>query len=124
MIVTSFRTRAAICAAGAAVVAALTAGTVIAVADANDDAFARVFYQAMAAASTPASGEAPAAVPFNEPPPDTIYALGRQICSDLGKGTSPDQIAADLTAYTSPWHGLTQQGATAIVAAARTSYCP
>lgn len=98
MIVTSFRTRAAICAAGAAVVAALTAGTVIAVADANDDAFARVFYQAMAAASTPASGEAPAAVPFNEPPPDTIYALGRQICSDLGKGTSPDQIAADLTA--------------------------
>ena len=124
MIVTSFRTRAAICAAGAAVVAALTAGTVIAVADANDDAFARVFYQAMAAASTSASGDAPAAVPFVETLEDTGYTLGRQICSDLGKGASPDQIAADLMAYTSPWHGLKQQGATAIVAAARTSYCP
>jgi Protein of unknown function (DUF732) len=124
MIVNSFRTRAAICPAGAAMVAALTAGTAIAVADANDDAFARAFNQAMVAASTPASGENPATVPFNPPPPDTIYALGRQICSDLGKGTSPDQVAADLTAYTSPSRGLSQQGAAAVVAAARTSYCP
>ena len=124
MIVTSFRTRAAICAAGAAVAAALTAGTAIAVADANDDAFLRAFNQAFRAASTSASGEIPASVPFQPPPPDAVYALGRQICSDLGKGTSPDQVAADLSAYTSPWRGLTQQGATAIVAAARTSYCP
>jgi Protein of unknown function (DUF732) len=107
------------------VAAALTAGTAIAVADANDDAFLRAFNQAFVAASPPQDVQGnPASVPFNPPPPDTIFALGRQICSDLGKGTSPDQVAADLTAYTSPWRGLTQQGATAIVAAARTSYCP
>jgi hypothetical protein len=124
MLVNCFRTGAAMCAAGAAVVAALAAGTAIAVADANDDAFDRAFNQAMVAAGTPASGEYPATVPFPAPPPDTIYALGHQICSDLGKGTSPDQVAADLMSYTSPWRGLSQQGATAIVAAARTSYCP
>jgi hypothetical protein len=123
MMMNSFRTRAAMCAAGAAVVAALTAGTAIAVADANDDAFVGAFNQAMQAAGTSASGEYPATAPFPAPPPDTIYALGHQICSDLGKGTSPDQVAADLMSYTSPWRGLSQQGATAIVAAARTSYC-
>jgi hypothetical protein len=108
MIVTSFRTRAAICAAGAAVFAALTVGTAIAVADANDDAFT-------AAAQQAAKFTNPAGLP----------ALGREICTDLGKGTSPDQIAADLMAYTSTEGGsLSQQQSNALIAAAKKSYCP
>jgi hypothetical protein len=105
---TSFRTRAAICAAGAAVFAALTAGTAIAGADANDDAFIAAVQQQLTVAN-------PAGLPV----------MGREICTDLGKGTSPDQIAADLMAYTAPdGTKMSQQQAKAIVAAAKKSYCP
>jgi hypothetical protein len=108
MIVTSFRAPAAICAAGAAVFAALAAGTAIAGADANDDAFVAAVQQATTVKN-------PAALPN----------LGREICSDLGKGTSPDQIAADLMSYTSPEGGsMDRNAANTIVAAAKKSYCP
>src|SRR6516165_2172329 len=78
MMLNSFRTRAAICAAGAAVVAALTAGTAIAVADANDDSFAAAYDRAWTIDR-----------PSDEPPPPASIAssevwqtapIGRQIC--------------------------------------------
>ena len=96
MIVTSFRTRAAICAAGAALIATLTVGTGIAVADANDDAFAAEV------GKLGITGNA-----------TTLRDLGQLICHDLGRGTSPDTIAKDFEA----------NGA-AIVAAAKKAYCP
>jgi uncharacterized protein DUF732 len=97
MIVTSFRTRAAICAAGAAAVAALTAGTAIAGADANDDAFA--------AAVKPLgiTGE-----------PTALRTIGLLICGDLINGKTPDQISAEFE---------TSNNA-AVIAAAKSAYCP
>ena len=96
MIVTSFRTRAAICAAGAAVVA-VTAGTAIAGADANDDAFA--------AAIKPLgiTGDQVA-----------LRTLGLLICGDLNSGKTPDQISAEFQ---------TSNNA-AFIAAAKSAYCP
>jgi hypothetical protein len=127
MMMNSFRTRAAICAAGAAVVAALTAGTAIAGADANDDAFAAAYDRAWTIDR-----------PSDEPPPPASIAsspvwqtapIGRQICSDLGNGTSPDQIAAALSQEAGRVSrygptGLSLAGANFVIAAAKTSYCP
>jgi hypothetical protein len=96
---TSFRTRAAICAAGAAVFAALTAGTAIAVADANDDAFTAALQKAGISSTDPA----------------VLHDLGRLICRDLALGTAPDKIAQD---FDPPGQGAV------LVAAAKQAYCP
>ena len=98
MIVTPFRTRAAICAAGAALIATLTVGTWIAVADANDDAFAAEVGKLGITGNTAA-----------------LRDLGQLICHDLGlgRGTSPDTVAKDF-----------ETNGAAIVAAAKKAYCP
>jgi len=115
MIVNSFRTRAAICAAGAAVVAALTAGTAIGVADANDDAFVA----AMQKAGWPVKNAA------NAP------AMGKDVCAELAKGVTPDQIVAtfmDTEAANGDFKAsgvnVTNQMVAAMVSAAKQSYCP
>jgi hypothetical protein len=97
MMMNSFRTRAAMCAAGAAVVAALTAGTAIAVADASDDAFA--------AAVKPLgiTGD-----------PAALRVIGLLICGDLINGKTPEQISAEFQ---------TSDNA-AVIAAAKSAYCP
>jgi Protein of unknown function (DUF732) len=98
MKLTSVRTRAAICAAGAAVFA-LTAGTAIASADSSDDAFVAALRNA--------------GITVDNPGP-TLYDLGRLICTDLKSGKTPDQIAQDFEGGQGP----------AVVAAAKQAYCP
>jgi Protein of unknown function (DUF732) len=117
MMLNSFRTRAAICAAGAAVVTALTAGTAIAVADANDDAF----IAALKNAGYPVQVQNPAAA----------STLGRDVCAELAKGVTPDQLAAterDLAATTEAVKigdvVVTDQMTRAMISAAKQSYCP
>ena len=116
MMMNSFRTRVAICAAGAALVAALTAGTAIAGADANDDAF----NAAMQKAGWPAAKT-----------PDGYTQLGRDICDDMAKGTTQDQIVKtfmDLEAANGDLKAaginVTDPMVTAMVSAAKQTYCP
>jgi acetylornithine/succinyldiaminopimelate/putrescine aminotransferase len=91
---TTIRTAAA---ASAAVFAALTVGTAIGHADAKDDAFVAALKKAGVTVE------------------DTSVArgIGLLICGDLGTGRTADQIAADF-----------EQDGPAIVAAAKSVYCP
>jgi acetylornithine/succinyldiaminopimelate/putrescine aminotransferase len=91
---TSIRTAAA---AGAVVFAALSVGTAIAHADAKDDAFVASLQK----------------IGLKVEDPGAARGLGLLICGDLGTGRTPDQIAQDF-----PENG------TAIVAAAKATYCP
>ena len=116
MMMNSFRTRAAICAAGAAVVAALTAGTAIAGADAKDDAF----NAAMQKAGWPAA-----------PTPNGYPQLARDVCGELAKGVTPDQIVKTLMDLEAANGDLKAAGinvtdpmVTAMVSAAKQTYCP
>jgi hypothetical protein len=81
------------------VFAALTAGTAIAVADANDDAFTAALQKAGISSTDPA----------------VLHDLGRLICRDLALGTAPDKIAQD---FDPPGQGAV------LVAAAKQAYCP
>ena len=96
MMVNSFRTRAAISTAGAAVVVALTAGTAIAGADAIDDAFVATLQKLGLTES-----------------PNTARALGLSICGDLVAGRTPTAVDPEFT----------PNGA-AIIVAAKQAYCP
>jgi acetylornithine/succinyldiaminopimelate/putrescine aminotransferase len=96
MIVTSIRTRAVLAAASAGVIAALTAGTAIAGADAKDDAFVAALQKLGITGST-----------------DVLRGLGLMICGDLAGGRTPDQIAKDF-----------DEKGPAVIAAAKQTYCP
>lgn len=115
MIVNSFRTRTAICATGAAVLAAITAGTAIAGADTKDDAFNAAMQKAGWPIKDPGAGP----------------NLGRDICAELAKGVTPDQIVAtfmDTEAANGDFKAggvnVTNQMVAAAVSAAKQNYCP
>jgi acetylornithine/succinyldiaminopimelate/putrescine aminotransferase len=90
----SVRTAAAV---GAAVLCTLTVSTAIANADAKDDAFVAALQK----------------LGMNVQDPEMAHGLGLLICGDLRSGRTADQIAPDF-----------EQNGAAIVAAAKSAYCP
>jgi acetylornithine/succinyldiaminopimelate/putrescine aminotransferase len=91
---TSIRSAAA---AGAVVFAALSVGTAVAHADANDDAFAASLQKLGVKVEDPSAAR----------------PIGLLICGDLRSGRTPDMIAQDF-----------EENGLAVVAAAKAAYCP
>jgi acetylornithine/succinyldiaminopimelate/putrescine aminotransferase len=83
--------------AGVAACAALSLGSAIAHADANDDAFAASLQKLGVKVEDPSAAR----------------PIGLLICGDLRSGRTPDQIAQDF-----------EENGLAVVAAAKAAYCP
>ncbi len=89
--------------------AALTAGTAVASADANDDAYLSKLKN-LGIAWQPGSES-------------DLIALGHAVCSDRMAGKTPDAIASDLHSGMSA-KGFSYSDMTAWVSASESVYCP
>jgi hypothetical protein len=89
--------------------AALTTGTAVAFADANDDAYL---------AKLKALG-----VTWQQGSDSDMIGMGHSICSDRAAGKTPDAIATDLHSQLSS-KGYTFADLTGWVSAAESVYCP